>query len=101
MSEHVWQVIAELNGVLDAQALVGRLEAEGIPAQMEEIGPNTALPVAVGWLGMVRVYVPEEMAAQALSIADHDYSEELEEMLVEEGMFTEEELAEDDGEEWS
>ena len=78
MTEKTWQIVAEINGVLEARPLIGRLEAEGIPVQMEEIGPNSAFPMTVGRLGMVRLYVPEAFAEQALAIVAHDYSAELE-----------------------
>ncbi len=77
MSESIWQVVAEVNGVLEASALIGRLHAEDIPAQTEEIGPNTAFPMTVGRLGMVRIYVPEEFVEQAVAIVEHDYTDDL------------------------
>lgn len=77
MTEKTWQIVAEINGVLEARPLIGRLEAEGIPVQMEEIGPNSAFPMTVGRLGMVRLYVPEAFVEQALSIVAYDYSAEL------------------------
>ena len=79
MSESIWKVVAEVNGVLEANALIGRFQAEDIPVQTEVIGPNTAFPMTVGRLGMVRVYVPEEFVDQAFAIVEHDYSDELDE----------------------
>ncbi len=90
MSEHQWEVIAELNGLLDAQALLGRLEAEGIPAQTEQVGPKSAFPLTVGRLGMLRIYVPVELAEQALAIAEYDYSDELAELAEDDSLWDDE-----------
>lgn len=74
-----WQVVTKLFGMLEAQALIGRLRAEGIPAQAWQEGAGRALGLTVGGLGTVRVVVPAEYLEQAQQIATNDYSDEVDE----------------------
>ena len=68
-----WKVVTKLYSMLDAQALVGRLQSEGIPAQAWQEGAGKALGITVGALGTVRVVVPEPHYEQARQIAQTDY----------------------------
>jgi hypothetical protein len=62
-----WEVVARMPGLTPAQILVGRLQAEDIPARAyQEAGG--AIGLTVGLLGIGYVAVPEEYAAQALAI---------------------------------
>lgn len=78
MHSSEWKVVVKLYGMLEAQALLGRLQAEGIPAQAWQEGAGKALGLTVGYLGEVRVVVPSEFYEEAKTIADIDFSEDVE-----------------------
>lgn len=75
MHRNEWQVVVKLYGMLEAQALIGRLQAEGIPAQAWQEGAGKALGLTVGYLGEVRVVVPSDFYEEAKAIAAIDFSE--------------------------
>lgn len=72
-----WQVVSKFYSMLEAQALVGRLEAEEIPAQAWQEGAGRAYGLTVGYLGEVRVVVPELYYERAVAIAAEDFSDAL------------------------
>lgn len=65
-----WQVVAQMPGVTPAMILVGRLQAEGIPARAWQEGAGQALGLTVGLLGTGYVAVPEAYVEQALAVLD-------------------------------
>jgi hypothetical protein len=72
-----WKLLTKLYGMLDAQMLAGRLEAEGIPTQMWQEGAGKAYGLTVGQLGEVHVLVPEAEWERARAIEAADYSHTL------------------------
>ena len=81
--EHVrWEVVERTAGITPAEIIVGRLQAEGIPARAWQEGAGEALGLMVGLLGTAHVVVPEEFAARARAILAADaaaYAAEMEE----------------------
>jgi hypothetical protein len=63
-----WQTVARTAGLLPAQIIGGRLEAEGIPVRVWQEGAGRALGLTVGMLGAGHVMVPESYAEQARQI---------------------------------
>jgi hypothetical protein len=63
-----WEEVAQTNGLTVAEIMVGRLQAEGIPARAWQEGAGHALGLTVGLLGMGHVEVPAEFADQAREI---------------------------------
>jgi hypothetical protein len=69
-----WQVIAQVGGLTQAAILVGRLQAEGIPARAWQEGAGQALGLTVGLLGAGHVAVPVEFVAEAGAILDQEFA---------------------------
>jgi hypothetical protein len=63
-----WEVVAVANGQADAAIIRGRLEADGIPAQVQQEPAGAAIGLTVGRLGQVKVLVPEPLVEAALDI---------------------------------
>lgn len=59
-----WVEIASTGTKNEAEIVQGFLEAEGIPAQIEDV-KFTMEPVNFGMLGDIRIYVPSEDEARA------------------------------------
>jgi hypothetical protein len=68
-----WEVIARVSGLTQAAILVGRLQAEGIPARAWQEGAGQALGLTVGLLGTGHVAVPAEYVAQAEALLDEEF----------------------------
>ena len=66
MSELKWELLAEIYGRLDAEAIKSLLEAEGIETELfhEAIGHHI-YPVTVDGLGKVQIFVPKEKIQEA------------------------------------
>ncbi len=62
-----WLIVARTTGFAPAQIIVGRLQAEGIPARAWQEG---ATPV--GLIGTGRVEVPEEYIEAALAVLEEE-----------------------------
>lgn len=67
-----WEVVARTNGIMPAEIIAGRLNADGIPARAWQEGAGEALGLTVGLLGNGFVGVPEEYAAEAREILADD-----------------------------
>ena len=67
-----WEVVARTNGLMQAEIISGRLNADGIPARAWQEGAGEALGLTVGLLGNGFVGVPEEYAAEAREILADD-----------------------------
>lgn len=63
-----WEIVTTTSGLMAAEIIVGRLQAEGIPARAWQEGAGEALGLIVGKLGTGNVAVPEEFAEQAREI---------------------------------
>ena len=66
MSDLKWELLAEVYGRLDAEAIKSLLEAEGIETELfqEAIGHHI-YPVTVDGLGKVQIFVPKEKIQEA------------------------------------
>lgn len=71
-----WRVVAQTAGLLPAQIMVGRLQAEGIPARAWQEGAGQAHGLIVGKLGTGHVEVPEEYAEEATRILNETEEEQ-------------------------
>jgi hypothetical protein len=73
----VWVEIASIGSEDEATLLRGFLEAEGIPAQVEDVKFHME-PVNFGAMGEVRVYVPqgsEQAALELLKEREQEYQQ--------------------------
>lgn len=77
-----WVIVANTMGLLAAQLMAGRLQADGISARAWQEGPASVFALTVGILGTGHVAVPEEFVEQAEAILAVEYPtvEEEEEM---------------------
>ncbi len=62
-----WKLLAQVPGVHEAALIEGRLAEAGIECEVEST-LFTQEPVALGLLGMVKVWVPEQRFAEAESL---------------------------------
>jgi hypothetical protein len=79
--ETKWEVATKTAGLMPAQIIAGRLQAEGIPARAWQEGAGQAFGLTVGMLGSGYVEVPEAYLEQARAILEaeeeeYDYGEE-------------------------
>ena len=99
-----WVEIASTGNEDEAKLLQGFLEAEGIPAQVENVRFSME-PVTFGKMGEIRVYVPQEEEAKAMQLLrerEREYEQlddDEETVVTDEGIATIDEDAqtEDDG----
>lgn len=63
-----WEVVATAPGLAPAQIIVGRLQADGIPARAWQESAGRAAGLVVGLLGLGYVEVPEAFVEQALDV---------------------------------
>ncbi len=76
MTEENWVLVCRAPGMVIAQIISGRLQADGIPArlQYEAIGVISC-SLDVDGLGEVRIYVPESYANKAQEILAQRFDE--------------------------
>ncbi len=65
-----WVVVEQTSGLMAAEIIAGRLQAEGIPARAWQEGAGEAIGLIVGLLGTGHVVVPEEFADRAREVLD-------------------------------
>jgi hypothetical protein len=72
------KIVAETAGIMNAEIIAGRLQAEGIPAQAlwREGAGGDAFGMTVGNMGAAYVVVPEELADKATEILSVEYDED-------------------------
>lgn len=69
------EVVYHAQGMLEAEAIKGRLEASGIPAALDYESIGQAFGITIDGLGEVRILVPIERAEDArelLQVSDED-----------------------------
>ena len=71
MDELTWEVLAEVQGRLEAEFIKSYLEAQGIEVELfqESIGHHI-YPVMVDGLGRVQIFVPKEQAKEARKLLE-------------------------------
>lgn len=74
-----WEIVARTPGITPAHIIVGRLQAEGIPARAWQESAGQAYGFTVGLLGTGYVSVPEEFVAAALDVLEAQDEAELDE----------------------
>ena len=86
----VWVEIGTASTLEEARLLQGFLEAESIPAQVENVEPS-GFPANFGALGDIRVYVPADDETRALQLLKQreqeyeDLDDETETVVTDEG----------------
>ena len=68
--ETKWVVVTETAGLMPAEIIAQRLEAEGIPSRAWQEGAGQAFGLTVGLLGTGYVMVPEAYEERAKEILD-------------------------------
>lgn len=74
MSDQKWVVVYTTYGLFDAEVIVGRLQAEGIPARAWAESAGRAIGITVGKLGTSYIEVPENFVEEAEAVIDVDFS---------------------------
>lgn len=71
-----WIVVTKTFGIVDAQIIAGRLDAEGIPVRVrpEEIGHH--IGITIGKLGQVAIEVPAAFLEEAVAVLSFDFSDD-------------------------
>lgn len=85
-----WVVVTKTFGIMDAQIIAGRLDAEGIPVRVRPEEAGHRLGITIGKLGQVAVEVPELYLESAEAVLSVDFSDE--------AFYDDESEFEDDGE---
>lgn len=75
MTDQKWVVVYTTFGLFDAEVIVGRLQAEGIPARAWAESAGRAIGITVGKLGTSYIEVPEIFLEEAETIIGMDFSE--------------------------
>jgi len=66
MDELKWELLTEVFGRLDAEAIKSLLEAEEIPVELfQEAVGHHVFPVMIDGLGKVQIFVPKEKITEA------------------------------------
>jgi hypothetical protein len=81
MSEENWKVVFTAAGMAQASIVEGRLEAEGIPVQLNYEAAGPIFAITIDGLGEVKVMVPDRFVQTAgevlaASYADADLEED-------------------------
>jgi hypothetical protein len=72
MSDLQLVTVYESMGMLGAQVVKGKLEANGIPAMLKYDSATLVFGLTIDGLGMVQVQVPEEFAEDAEALVAED-----------------------------
>lgn len=68
MNEHPWVVVTKISGEFNGELLRGLLEAQGIPARLNQEGAGRAYGFSVGPLSEVEILVPESKEDEAKQV---------------------------------
>ncbi|MFN8596030.1 MAG: DUF2007 domain-containing protein [Anaerolineae bacterium] len=71
------EVVYRAYGMLEAEAIKGRLETSGIPAALDYESVGRAYGITIDGLGEVRVLVPIERAADARELLTEEPGDEV------------------------
>ena len=71
MEEMKYEILAEVQGRLEAEFIKSYLESQGIDVELfqESVGHHI-YPVTIDGLGRVQIFVPKEQAAEARQLLD-------------------------------
>ena len=73
--DRIWYIVAEAQGMTEAEIVGGLLRTAGIPVYFFREALGTAMPVSVGLVGGVQVAVPESYYAEAMALLEGDMDE--------------------------
>ena len=76
MNQEQWIVVYETFGSFEAELIVGRLQAEGIPARFWAESAGRAFGISIGKLWTAYIEVPATYSAQAKEIIDIDFTDD-------------------------
>ena len=74
MNHIKWEVVAEVNGDIQAEIMRGLLEAQEIPVFLSKEGAAKAMGLEIGEMGLVQVLVPSDKAVVANEILQEYFS---------------------------
>ncbi len=71
MDELKWELLAEVQGRLEAEFIKSYLQSQGIDVELfqESVGQHI-YPVTIDGLGRVQIFVPKEQAAEARQLLE-------------------------------
>jgi len=75
MEKDSWREIRSVSGMPHANLIVGRLEAEGIPALLRYEAAGLIYAITVDGLGEVKILVPEEDWERACTLLEEPFDE--------------------------
>lgn len=75
MSSEDWIELTQLGSMAEAEILLGRLKAEGIPGRVWQAGDNRVLGLTVGYFGAVHLLIPPQFEEKATEILYMDFTE--------------------------
>ncbi|MCO5186145.1 MAG: hypothetical protein M9918_20255 [Anaerolineae bacterium] len=77
-SQEGWHIVAETAGIMNAEIIAGRLQAEGIQAQAiwREGAGGEGFGITVGNMGAAYVIVPQALATDAEAILAIEYDDD-------------------------
>lgn len=70
-----WEVVHTAGGMAKANIVLGRLEAEGIPARLKYEAVGAIYGITINGLGEVRILVPFEFMEKARETLSRSYDE--------------------------
>jgi len=73
--DRIWYIVAEAQGMTEAEIVGGLLRTAGIPVYFFREALGTAMPVSVGLVGGVQVAVPESYYAEAMALLEDGIDE--------------------------
>lgn len=63
-----WVRVLTVYNPIEAQIGIARLSDQGIPSRIQQESAGSAIPVSVGMLGAIHLYVPEAKEEQAIIV---------------------------------
>lgn len=70
--DRTWYIVAEAQGMTEAEIIGGLLRTAGIPVYFFREALGTAMPVSVGLVGGVQVAVPESFYGEAMALLEDE-----------------------------
>ncbi len=71
MDELEWELVAEIQGRIEAEVIKSYLEAEGIEVELfQEAVGHHIYPVTIDGLGRVQLFVPKKRSAEARKLLE-------------------------------
>ncbi len=71
-----WVTAASASGMVEANIMRGRLEAEGIPVRLQYDAACTIYALTVDGIGEVKLLVPETLRGEAVKVLGQSFTEQ-------------------------